>query len=386
MNRAARTARLSILSNCVLIAMKIVVGLVSGSVSIISEAIHSFMDLAAAVMAFFSIRVAERPADDEHPYGHGKIENVSGVLEAGLILVAAGLIIAEAVKKLVTHESVEHLELGVAVMLISGIVNILVSRRLYTVARKEESVALEADALHLKTDVYTSLGVGLGLLLIVVFQRAFHAGWASYLDPIVAIAVAIFILREAWLMLRKAFAPLVDASISPQELSAIEAEVAAYPGVALHDIRTRRSGKTKHIDFHLTAPESMSVKESHELCDEIERRLEKGLSNTSVLIHIEPAIRPGSGRNGGDDERMLSKDELLSRIDRLGREVSGHELRVHHLHLFTLAGRTEITFHIDVDSTTSVEEAHRLASTLESRVHESLGYEATVHVEPRRAL
>jgi cation diffusion facilitator family transporter len=295
MNRAARTARLSIVSNTVLIALKVVVGILSGSVSIISEAIHSLMDLAAAVMAFFSIRLAAAPADEKHPYGHEKVENVSGVLEAILIFVAAGLIIVEAAKKLIDREPVHNLELGIAVMLVSGIVNIVVSRRLYKVAAEESSVALEADALHLKTDVYSSLGVAGGLLVIVLLERLFAAAWAYYLDPVVAIAIAILILRESWDMLRRAFGPIVDASIGPEELRLLEETVATHAGCSLHSVRTRRAGGKKHIDFHLSVPEAMTVKEAHDLCDSIERALEANLSNTSVVIHVEPEGYHGPG-------------------------------------------------------------------------------------------
>ena len=289
MNRAARNARLSILSNTVLIAIKLAVGIMSGAVSIISEAIHSLMDLAAAIMAFFSIRIAQAPADEDHPYGHEKVENVSGVLEAALIILAAGLIIWESVKKLISHEPVRNLELGVGVMLVSGIVNIFVSRRLYKVAREESSVALEADALHLKTDVYSSLGVAVGLFVIVLLERLFAAKWAYYLDPVVAMAIAIVILREAWEMLGKAFGPLVDASISEEELSIIEEAVRVRAGVGMHSVRTRRAGGKKHIDFHLSLPADMSVLDSHALCDGIEGEIEARLTNTSVLIHVEPA-------------------------------------------------------------------------------------------------
>ena len=288
MNRAAKNARLSIVSNSFLIIMKLAVGIMSGAVSIISEAIHSLMDLAAAIMAYLSIRIANRPADERHPYGHEKVENVSGVLEAVLIFVAAALIIAESVKKLASGEGVANLELGVAVMLVSGIVNILVSKRLYKVAREEDSVALEADALHLKTDVYSSLGVAGGLLAIVVLKRAFGLAWAPLLDPVVAMAIAVFILWEAWGMLRKAFGPLLDASLSPEELATVRRIVEGREGVEAHALRTRRSGGTKHIDFHLAVPAGMSVAESHALCDAIEREIEAALERTSVLIHIEP--------------------------------------------------------------------------------------------------
>ena len=297
MNRAARMARLSILSNTVLILLKLAVGILSGAVSIISEAIHSLMDLSAALMAFFSIRIAQRPADTGHPYGHEKVENVSGVIEAILIFVAAALIIVEAARKLMHGQPIEHLELGVAVMLVSGVVNTVVSRILYRVAHQEQSVALEADALHLKTDVYSSLGVAGGLLVIVLLTRALHLPWAYYLDPVVAIVIALLILFESWKMLRKAFGPLLDTSISPEELAAVESSVASHPQTALHSVRTRRAGGKKHIDFHLTVPARMSVQESHDLCDMIERDLEARLRNTSVLIHIEP--RP-EGETGGE--------------------------------------------------------------------------------------
>src|SRR5450759_3510622 len=169
MNAKVSIARLSILSNTLLLLLKMAVGLLSGSVSIISEAIHSSMDLIAAIIAFLSVRVSDNPPDSRHPYGHGKIENISGVIEALLIFVAAIWIIVEAVKKLFEEKiEIESIALGSIVMLISAIVNFIVSRRLYKVARETNSVALEADALHLKTDVYTSLGVAVGLGLITV--------------------------------------------------------------------------------------------------------------------------------------------------------------------------------------------------------------------------
>ena len=169
MNAKVSIARLSIISNTLLILMKLLVGIISGSVSIISEAIHSSMDLIAAIIAFLSVRVSDNPPDTRHPYGHGKIENISGVIEALLIFVAAIWIIIEAVRKLLGEKiELESIALGSIVMLISAIVNTIVSRRLYKVARKTNSVALEADALHLKTDVYTSLGVSVGLGLIMI--------------------------------------------------------------------------------------------------------------------------------------------------------------------------------------------------------------------------
>ncbi|HZY25331.1 MAG TPA: cation diffusion facilitator family transporter, partial [Bacteroidales bacterium] len=195
MNAKASIARLSILSNSLLIVMKLAVGLISGSVSILSEAIHSSMDLIAAVIAFFSVKVSDNPPDSRHPYGHGKIENISGVIESLLIFSAAILIIIEAVKKLLGERiELESISLGSLVMLISAVVNIFVSRRLYKVARETKSVAIEADALHLKTDVFTSLGVAIGLGLIILTG-------INWFDPVIAILVALFIIKEAYQLL-----------------------------------------------------------------------------------------------------------------------------------------------------------------------------------------
>ena len=192
-------------------------------------------------------------------------------------------------RKLISNEPVQRLELGFAVMLVSGVVNTGVSRRLYRVAAEEQSVALEADALHLKTDVYSSLGVAAGLLVIVGLKRFAGLTWASSLDPIVAMVIALVILRESWSMLRRAFGPLVDVSLSSHDIAAIENCVKRYSSVSLHSLRTRSAGKgRKHIDFHLSVPEAISVKESHDVCDAIERDLERLMPNASVLIHVEP--------------------------------------------------------------------------------------------------
>ncbi|KAF1085123.1 Ferrous-iron efflux pump FieF [Sporotomaculum syntrophicum] len=165
-DKKIKFALLSIVSNATLIIFKVIAGILSGSVSIISEAIHSGMDLVASLIAFFSVRQSAKPADRQHPYGHGKIEHLSGIAEGLLIFIAAAMILMEATKKIYEPIQLEHANLAIAVMLGASLVNLLVSRKLYKVAREEDSMALEADALHLKTDVYTSLGVAVGLVLI----------------------------------------------------------------------------------------------------------------------------------------------------------------------------------------------------------------------------
>lgn len=281
MNAKVSIARLSIFSNTFLIIMKLGVGLVSGSVSIISEAIHSSMDLVAAMIAYFSVRVSDNPPDSRHPYGHGKIENMSGVIEAVLIFIAAGWIIIEAVKKLMGESiELEAIGIGSVVMVISALINIYVSRKLYKVAKETRSVALEADALHLKTDVYTSLGVAVGLGLILITD-------IYWLDPIVAIMVAFLIIRESYSLLKKAFNPLLDEAWQAHEVESLEKNLNEMK-VNYHQLRTRIAGNYRFLDLHIELPKDLSVESAHKYCDKIEDALTSKFENLNVTIHVEP--------------------------------------------------------------------------------------------------
>ena len=276
-----RIARLSVISNTILILMKLAAGILSGSVSIISEAIHSSMDLIAAVIAFFSVRVSDNPPDSRHPYGHGKIENISGVIESFLIFVAAIWIIYEAVRKLLGEKTeLDSLVLGAAIMFISGLINLYVSRKLYKVARETKSVALEADALHLKTDVYTSFGVAAGLMLILITG-------ITWFDPIIAILVALFIVREAYELMSRAFTPLIDTAWTTEEIAGLEKKLNEM-AVNYHDLRTRVAGNYLFIDIHIQIPENDSVGSAHKYCDKIENELTSVYENLTVTIHVEP--------------------------------------------------------------------------------------------------
>jgi cation diffusion facilitator family transporter len=282
MNAKVSIARLSIVSNTLLILMKLAVGIISGSVSILSEAIHSSMDLIAAVIAFFSVRVSDNPPDSRHPYGHGKIENISGVIESLLIFIAAIWIIVEAVRKLLGEKIIlESIALGSLVMLISAMVNTFVSRKLYKVARTTNSVALEADALHLKTDVYTSLGVAIGLGLIIVTR-------INWLDPVIAILVALFIIWEAYHLLIKAFTPLLDTAWNTNEIEELEQKLKGLE-VKYHNLRTRVAGNYRFIDIHIQIPEDVTVGSAHKYCDKIENELTSFYENVTVTIHVEPS-------------------------------------------------------------------------------------------------
>ena len=281
MNPKTKVARLSIASNTFLIIMKLVVGIISGSVSIISEAIHSSMDLLAALIAYFSVKVSDNPPDVRHPYGHGKVENISGVIEAILIFFAAALIIIGAVKKLAGKPyELEIIWIGALVMFASAVINSIVSHKLYKIARQTKSIALEADALHLKTDVYTSLGVAVGLALILITG-------IKWLDPIVAICVAILILYESYSLLKKAFSPLLDTAWSEDEIKVLEGKLSQMK-VNYHDLRTRIAGNYRFVDMHVIISENVSVGDAHKFCDMIEKELSKNYENLSVTTHVEP--------------------------------------------------------------------------------------------------
>ncbi len=284
-SRKAKAARLSIFSNTLLIIMNLAVGIISGSVSIISEAIHTFIDLLAAIMAFFSVKIADTPPDKRHPYGHGKYENISGVVEAILIFVASGGIIWHAIDQLTSDAKIDHsgLTLGFIVMMISAIIDLIVSRHLYRVAKETDSIALKADALHLSVHVYTSLGVGISLAVI------YFTGW-DFLDPVAAIVVAAFILKEAFEIMVEAFKPLTDIALPAEEIELIKNTIEKYTESKMdyHMLRTRKAGSNRELDFHLEVPGNMTVKHSHDLCDNIEKELKSKLPNLEITIHVEP--------------------------------------------------------------------------------------------------
>lgn len=288
MNRLKQsTARLSVASNTFLVIAKLVIGVLIGSVSIISEAIHSGIDLIAAVIAFFSVRQSAKPADDEHTFGHGKFESMSGFIEAGLIFLAAGMIIWESVQKIFGHNGVglsqDLLIAGIAVMAVSAALNWYVSSRLMAAAKKTESIALESDAWHLRTDVYTSLGIFAGLILI-------RLTGITILDPICALFVAAMIIHAAYDLTRRSLADLMDRSLPADEEQRIRQILCDHHAqyVNFHALRTRRSGPERFIDLHVCVPKHLSVQESHDFADHIEHDICLEFPRANVNVHIEP--------------------------------------------------------------------------------------------------
>lgn len=280
-----RAAFLSICSNVSLIIAKFTVGMLTHSVSIISEAVHSFADLLAAIIAYFSIKKSSEPADSDHQYGHGKFEDLSGLIEGGLIILAAVYIIYEAVLKIL-HPGLHQIDTvwGIGVMALSIIVNFLVSQNLFKVAKKTDSMALLADAHHLRTDIYTSIGVLIGLVLIKLTGQ-------SVFDPIAAILVAMLIVKTGLDLCKSSLGNLLDEALPEGEKKIIEIIIAKHiPKCAtrVENFKTRKAGAQRLVEFNLVVPESMTIREGHDLCDEIEKEIFTHVENCTITIHLEP--------------------------------------------------------------------------------------------------
>jgi len=277
-------AALSIASNALLIAIKLAAGAITGSIAILTEAIHSLIDLVASVIAFISVRKADEPADEEHPYGHEKVENLAANIEGILILVGAAVIVYEASHRLAVGASVESLGVGIAVMGFSIVANLVVSGVLYRQARVHESPALEGDAAHLRTDALTSAGVLVGLALVQI------TGAAAF-DSITALVVAAAIVSAGINIIRRSSGVLVDEALPDAEMDRIEQAIATArtPEVAgYHKLRARRAGRRRHIDFHVQYRSGTTLERAHELAHEMRDSIEAEIPQAEVLIHAEP--------------------------------------------------------------------------------------------------
>jgi len=300
--RKARVAAVSVASNTALVVMKVVVGLSIGSVSVISEAIHSLMDLLAAAIAYFAVRTSGKPADRRHQYGHGKVESVSGLVEALLIFTAAGWIVWEAAKRIMHGGPLEAAGWGVVVMLVSAAANMVVSRMLFKVGRETESIALMADAWHLRTDVWTSAGV-MGALAVIWTARRFVPGVnLEWLDPAAAIGVALLILKAAYDLTGQAMRELMDRSLPVAEEKWISSVLARKGGGvrSFHDLKTRRAGGVRFIEFHIQVDPRMTVDEAHRIAGRLKQVIRTRFPRSVVSTHEEPyrGSMAGFGRQG----------------------------------------------------------------------------------------
>ena len=266
-----------------LIVLKIVVAVITGSISISAQALDSFLDLFAITITFFAVRLAIVPADEEHPFGHGKVEGIAAIVQAVLIFTAAGFIIYSAVRRIIADTTVELTEAGIGVMLVSIIVSICLSRHLLKVSRTTGSLALEASARNIAADVYSASGVLVALVAI-------RFTGLSILDPIIAIGVALYILKAAYDVTMKSISELVDVRLPRAEEEQVVACITEHRAqlAGFHKIRTRKAGSQRFIEFHLLIPKNASLEEAHLMCYHLEEDIESRLPNSSVTIHVEP--------------------------------------------------------------------------------------------------
>jgi cation diffusion facilitator family transporter len=281
---AIQVAAFSIAIALVVLGLKYVAWVLTGSVALLSDALESIINVAAALFAFIALHVASQPADEKHPFGHSKAEYFSAVIEGVLIVLAAILIIREAYPKLAQPVTLELPVLGLLMNGLASVINGAWAVFLIHRGRIWRSVALTADGRHLLTDVLTSIGVLIGVGLAKL------TGWA-FLDPAMAIFVAVNILWSGWGLIRGSVDGLMDAAASPEMVTRVRRLVSLHATGALeaHDFRTRHAGRTIFIEFHLVVPDAMTVLESHKICDRIEVALQDEVEGAIVTIHVEPA-------------------------------------------------------------------------------------------------
>lgn len=278
-----RAAMIPVISTGGLFACKVAVGIVTGSISVLADAFDSMGDLLAAVIAFIAIRVAAKPPDVEHPFGHGKAENISATIEAFIILAAGIYIFYQAIRKLILGTELEFLEIAIGLMAVSAFVNFFVARYLFRVARASDSLALEANARHRTTDVYTSVAIFIGLGVAQLTGL-------SVLDPIIALGVGVLVLKVAYDVYRKSFGGLLDQRLpQPEEaliISSIQEHMA--DAVSFHELKTRKAGSARYIELHLVMNKDVSLEKAHNMCDHLEADIKSRLPNANITIHCEP--------------------------------------------------------------------------------------------------
>jgi cation diffusion facilitator family transporter len=287
----SRAAAVSIISNTTLIALKVVAGILTGSVAILTEALHSAIDLLASFIAFFSVRRAEEPADASHRYGHEKFENAAAAAEGMLILAGSAVIAYAAIRALIHGPELENLGIGIVVIGFASAANLGVSTWLFRRARETSSAALEGDAAHLRTDAYTSIGVLVGLGLVSVTGQ-------HWLDPVVALIIAVAIVVTGVRITMGSIRVLVDEALPEGDVAVITRAIESFADrgvVGYHQLRTRQAGARRYVDLHVQFARGTTLEEAHHIGHQLQDRIEDELKGADVLIHLEPEdrVRPG---------------------------------------------------------------------------------------------
>ncbi len=360
-------ALVSLIAAALLTALKLSVGLLTGSLGILSEAAHSGLDFAAAAITYFSVRVADRPADSSHPFGHGKVEHLSAFVETGLLLVTCAWIITEAVRRLFFHQvHVEPSLWAFGALFISLTVDTFRSRALFRVARKYNSQALEADALHFSTDVYSTSVVIFGLILVAIAEQR-NIFWLRNADPVAALVVAMIVIYVSMRLGKKTVDALVDAA--PEGTSARIAEVVSrVPGVVgSQRIRVRQSGNRLFADLRLTLESNIPFEHAESLVGLVESKVHEIFPDADIVVHAEPR-QPASG-------------ELIEKIRSVAHR---NNFQVHNITAYEVNGRVNVNLDTELDPSLTLESAHERATNLEQEIRSEVKEvnEVNIHIEP----
>jgi cation diffusion facilitator family transporter len=341
----------SVLAAIAITSLKIVVGITTGSLGILSEAAHSGLDLIAALITFFSVRVSDKPADADHQYGHGKVENFSAFMETGLLLLTCAWIVYEAIKRIFYHHiEIEPSLAAFAVLFLSMAVDFWRSRALGKIAVKYDSQALEADALHFSTDIWSSGVVALGLLLVQL-GRAYAVSWLSDADPIAALFVAGVVVYVSWRLARKTIDALLDAAPSGVRSQIIDA-VSKVGGVLEVDrVRIRRAGNRYFADLSIGLARTVTFQKSEQMADAVSAAVHKVLPDADVVVHSVP--------------RPLGEENIF---DRIRGVATRHNFNVHDISVQDLGGRLHVEQHLELDERLSLMAAHDQVTLLEAEI------------------
>jgi cation diffusion facilitator family transporter len=363
-----QAALLSIGSAVLLLCLKTFLVIRTGSLGVLSEALHSGLDMVAAVITFLSIRVADQPADDRHPYGHGKFENFSAFLETALLILTALYIIYEAFDRLFFHSvHIEPSPTAIFILLVALLIDVTRARALTKVAAKHTSEALEADALHFSTDVWSTIVVILGVALVWA-GNVWNMPWLAYADALAGLCVAGVIIWVGSRLGKRTLDALLDAA--PEGLqNEIENTIKGMDGVLRVDrVRVRRAGNRHFVDATIAVPRTTSLQQAHEITDAVERRVAQ-IVPADVVVHAEP--------RAPRDEHLF--ESIRAVAQRLG-------MAIHDITAYQEDGRVFVELHLEVDENLSLRDAHRRATELENAIHDSgedkQKLDINIHIEP----
>ena len=360
----------SVLAAFAITALKIVVGVTTGSLGILSEAAHSGLDLVAALVTYFSVRVSDKPADADHQYGHGKVENFSAFIETGLLLLTCVWIVSEAVKRLFFHSvEIEPSAWAFLVMLLSIVVDFWRSRALGRIAVKYDSQALEADALHFSTDIWSSAVVIVGLVLVQL-GRTYHVEWLSKADPIAALFVAGVVISVSWRLARRTVDALIDAAPAGVRNQILE-KIGKVDGVLeVERARIRRAGNRYFADVSVGLARNFTFQRSEQIADEVTAQVHEVLPNADVMVHSVPRAR---------------RSENI--FDRIRAVATRHNFNVHDVSVQDLNGKLHVEQHLELDEQLNMKQAHDEVTRLENEMRGELPEIATIltHIESEPA-